>query len=255
MGLFSSGKKHKRAAEAYLRQANAIQDYQSEVEFRRQLLSNIRQERIARAQMQVRDYSPTYRSSTNEGFIANIDSSLAGEVDYSYSTSIRQQQMTDLVDAAQQEYKKYQKQTQRRATAFSVGGLVAGALTGGALGYVGVLGSGVGTMSGGIMGAQIGQGAGQIASNTGQWQTGIQNILSGGTGIYGLNQSERNYKRVIAALTGNYTDSYQTPAGYGRYEALSMHPKTQKLDMNSAEQFLLPEPNGTTFKGCGGYYR
>lgn len=213
MGLFSSGKKHKRAAEAYLRQANAIQDYQNEVEFRRQLLSNIRQERIARAQMQVRDYSPTYRSSTNEGFIANIDSSLAGEVDYSYSSSKRQQQMTDLVNAAQQEYKKYQKQTQRRATAFAVGGLAAGALTGGLLG----VGTAVGGFGGAIAGGQIGQGVGQIASNTGQWQTGIQNILSGGSQIYLTNTIEDNYQNYLALIRRN------------RYELASVDPNTNQI--------------------------
>lgn len=203
----SSGKHHKHQAERYLNQARDIQNYQNEVEFRRQLLSNIRQERIARAQMQVRDYSPTYRSSTNEGFIANIDSSLAGEADYSYSSSIRQQQMTDLVEKAQKEYKKYQKQQQRRATAFSVAGLAAGALTGGVLGG----------LSAGVMGAQIGQGVGQIASNTGQWQTGIQNILSGGMGIYSLNQVENNYQNYLALIRRN------------RYELASVDSSTNQI--------------------------
>lgn len=217
MGLFSSGKKHKRAAEAYLRQANAVQDYQNEVEFRRQLLSNIRQERIARAQLLVGNYSTTARTSSQQGAIANIDSSLAGEVDYSYSSSKRQQQMTDLVNRAQEEYRKYQKQTQRRATAFSVGGLVAGALTGGALGAAELLGAGVGGLSGGVMGAQIGQGFGQILSNTGQWQTGIQNILSGGTGIYGLNSIESNYQKYLNLIRMN------------RYELASVNPQTNQI--------------------------
>ena len=245
MAFWSSGKKWKKRAESALNTVRDIEDYQSEVEFRRQLLSNIRQERIARAQLEVGNYSTTARTSSQQGALANIDSSLAGEADFSYSSSERQQQMTDLTRKAERYYKKYQKQQNRRATAFSIGGLAAGALTGGYFGG----------MSGAVYGAQIGQGVGQIVSGTGQWQQGLGNILSGGTQIWSANQVENNYQRLMATLTGNYTDSYQTPTGYGRYEALSIQPNTQKLDISSAEQFLLPEPNGTTFKGCGGYYR
>lgn len=260
MSVFSSGKKWKRRAETALNTANAIADYQSEVEFRRQLLSNIRQERIARAQLEAGNYSDSFTSSSAAGATANIDSSLAGETIFSYESSKRQQQMTDLTKQAETYYKKYQKQQNKRATAFSVAGLVAGALTGGALGAAGMLGAGIGSglsgaLSGATMLSQVGQGLGQIASGTGQWQTGVQNILSGGTQIWSMNQSESTYQRLLATLTGNYTDSYQTPAGYGRYETFAIQPRTQKLDMSNSEQFLLPEPNGTTFKGCGGYYR
>lgn len=255
MSVFSSGKKWKRRAEAALNTVNDIADYQSEVEFRRQLLSNIRQERIARAQLEVGNYSTTARTSSQQGAMANIDSSLAGEANFSYSSSERQQQMTDLTKQAETYYKKYQKQQNKRATAFSVAGLAAGALTGGALGAAGMLGAGVGGWSGVVFGSQIGQGLGQITSGTGQLQTGIQNILSGGTQIWSMNQSENAYQRLLTALTGNYTNSYQIPAGYGRYETFSIQPRTQKLDISNSEQFLLPEPNGTTFKGCGGYYR
>lgn len=255
MSWFSSGKKWKRRAERTLNTVRDIGDYQSEVEFRRQLLSNIRQERIARAQLEVGNYSTTARTSSQQGAIANIDSSLAGEADFSYSSSERQQQMTDLTRQAESFYSRYQKQQKKRAAAFSIAGLAAGALTGGVLGAAGMLGAGVGGMSGSIMGAQIGQGFGQIASGTGQWQQGIGNIISGGTQIWSANQVENSYQRLLTAFTGNYTDSYQTPTGYGRYEAFAIHPNTQKLDMSNAEQFLLPEPNGTTFKGCGGYYR
>lgn len=213
MGLFSSGKKYKRAAEAALRQANAIADYQSEVEFRRQLLSNIRQERIARAQLEVGNYSTTARTSSQAGAIANIDSSLAGETDFAYSSSKRQQQMTDLTDYAQQMYNKYQKQTQRRATAFAVGGLAAGALTGGLLG----VGTAVGGFGGAIAGGQIGQGVGQVASNTGQWQTGIQNILSGGSQIYMTNTIEDNYQKWLNMIRMN------------RYQLSSVDPATNQV--------------------------
>jgi len=255
MSVYSSGNKWKNRAQEALLSAQALEEQQSDLEFRRQLLSNIRQERIARAQLEVGNYSDDFTSSSAAGATANIDSSLAGETLYSYDASKRMQQIQNYQQSAVNYMKKYQKQQKTRAAAFAVTGLAAGALTGGVLGAANMLGAGVGALSGAIGGAQIGQGLGQIASGTGQWQQGIQNILSGGTDIYELNTAENNYQRVITALTGNYTDSYQTPNGYGRYEAFSIHPRTQKLDMRSAEQFLLPEPNGNTFKGCGGYYR
>lgn len=203
MSVFSSGKKWKRRAESALNTVNAIADYQSEVEFRRQLLSNIRQERIARAQLEVGNYSDSFTSSSAAGAMANIDSSLAGETIFSYESSKRQQQMTDLTKQAETYYKKYQKQQNKRATAFSIAGLAAGALTGGALGAASMLGAGVGGMSGAVFGSQIGQGVGQIASGTGQWQTGIQNILSGGTQIWSTNQIENNYQKYLNMIRMN----------------------------------------------------
>lgn len=213
MSIFSSGKKWKRRAERALNTVRDIEDYQSEVEFRRQLISNIRQERIARAQLEAGNYSTVARTSSQQGAIANIDSSLAGEVDFSYSSSERQQQMTDLTRKAERYYKKYQKQQQKRAGAFAIGGLVAGALTGGVLG----IGTAVGGLSGGVMGAQIGQGVGQIASGTGQWQQGIQNIFSGGIGIYGLNKTESNYQRYLEMMRLN------------RYQLSSVNPQTNQI--------------------------
>ena len=202
MSYFSSGKKWKKRAEGAINAANAIDDYQSEVEFRRQLLSNIRQERIARAQLDSMHYSDDFTSSSAAGATANIDSSLAGETIFSYESSKRQQQMTDLTQQAERYYKKYQKQQKTRAAAYAITGLAAGALTGGVLGAAGMLGAGVGSgLSGALTGAsmlsQIGQGFGQIASGTGQWQQGLGNILSGGTGLYSLNQVENNYQKVI----------------------------------------------------------
>lgn len=217
MSWFSSGKKWKRRAERTLNTVRDIEDYQSEVEFRRQLLSNIRQERIARAQLEVGNYSTTARTSSQQGAIANIDSSLAGEADFSYSSSERQQQMTDLTRQAERYYKKYQKQQKKRATAFSVAGLAAGALTGGVLGAAGMLGAGVGGLSGSLMGSQIGQGFGQIASGTGQWQQGLGNILSGGTGLYSLNQVENNYQKYLNMIRMN------------RYQLSSVDPQTNQI--------------------------
>lgn len=217
MGLFSSGKKYKRAAEASLANARLVQDYQSEQEFRRQMLSNIRQERIARAQLEVGNYSTTASTSSQQGAIANIDSSLAGETYYSYASSDRAQQIQNYNDQAEYWNRKYAKQVKKRGQSFAVAGLVAGALTGGALGALGYLGAGVGGLSGSIMGSQVGQGIGQIASNTGQAQQGIQNILSGGAGVWSLNNIESNYQKYLEMIRMN------------RYELASVDPQTNQV--------------------------
>lgn len=217
MGIYSSGSKYKYAAQGALESARALTSAQNDAEFRRQLLSNIRQERIARAQLAAGNYSDDYTSSSAAGATANIDSSLAGESIYAYEASKRAEQIQNYQQSAVNYMKKYQKQQKTRATAFAVTGLALGAVTGGALGAAGMLGAGVGGLSGGIMGAQIGQGLGQVASGTGQWQQGIQNILSGGTGIYNLNSIESNYQKYLSMIRNN------------RYELASVNPTSGQI--------------------------
>lgn len=207
MSIFSSGKKWKRAAEQALQNARRVQDYQSEVEFRRQMLSNIRQERMARAQLLQGNYSTTARTSSQQGALANIDSSLAGETYFAYASSDRAKQILDYQEQAQQYYNKYQKQTKKRAAAFGSAGAIVGAVAGGL----------IGGPAGAIMGAQIGQGFGQVASGTGQTQQGIKNILDGGTGVWLLNQPDNNYQKYLEMIRMN------------RYELASVNPQTNQI--------------------------
>lgn len=252
MSVFSSGKKWKRRAEEQLRIANRIEDYQSDIEFRRNMLSNIRQERIARGALEVMNYSTVASTSSAAGALANIDSSLAGEAYYSYGTSDRMQQIQDHQELADKYYKKYNKQQQKRAAAFSITGAVAGAALGGVTGGFGL---GLSTGTGMAIGGSIGQGVGQIFSNTGinQTMTGFQNILTGGIQLW---EADANYKRnqeILAAITGNAAPrgGLPTPAGYSRYEAFSLDSNYKPM-YNTAEQFILP--NGTKIRACRGYY-
>lgn len=242
MSIFSSGKKWKRAAEQALQNARRVQDYQGEVEFRRQMLSNIRQERIARAQLEVDSYNTTARNTTDQGFIANIDSSLAGETYFAYASSDRVKQIQDYQEQAQRYYKKYQKQQKTRAATVGTAGAIVGAVAGGL----------IGGPAGAVMGAQIGQGVGQIASGTGQTQQGIQGILDGFS--FGIKQNIANKANdeLIAAIR-NFNNTNTTSAGYNRYEAISLD-NSGKMMFNNAEQFLLPQPNGTTVKAVRGCY-
>lgn len=199
MGLFgSSGKKYKRAAERALRTAEDINDYQEQEEFRRSLISNIRQERLARAMLEVGNYSTTARSSSAEGALANIDSSLSGETYFSYASSDRAQRVQDLNEYAQKMYQKYQKKQRKRAAIGSIVGTAAGFAIGGYLGgYVGA-----------AVGGNIGQGIGQIASDTGNTQTmrGIQNIITGGTQWYiSANMPKKNHTLYAASSLNTTT--------------------------------------------------
>lgn len=262
MSVFSSGKKWKRAADQALQNARLVQDYQGDVEFRRQLLANIRQERIARAQLEADSYSTTARNTTDQGFIANLDSSLAGETYYAYASSDRAKQIQNYQLQAQYYAKKYQKQQKTRAAAYAITGIALGALTGGAVAALGGAGfaAGAGSMlaigKGAMLGAQIGQGVGQIASGTGQTQLGIQNIIN--SAAYGIGQysADKSYDEMIEAVR-NFNNPnktpLQTPAGYNRYEAISLDNRG-KMMFNNAEQFLLPQLNGTTVKAVRGCY-
>lgn len=205
----SKSKKYQRYAEMALENARRIQDYQSEVEFRRQMLSNIRQERIARAQLTQGNYSTTARTSSQQGALANIDSSLAGETYFSYASSDRAKQAQNYIEQAEYWNRKAGKATQKRAMAFSLAGTVAG----------GAIGALAGGPAGAVMGAQIGQGFGQIVAKTGDKATltGVQNILSGGMGIWSMNQIEDNYQKYLQMIRMN------------RYELASVDPQSNQI--------------------------
>jgi hypothetical protein len=267
MSIYSSGSKWKNAARGALASAQALEDAQNDVEFRRSLLSNIRQERLARAVLESGNYSDDFSSSSAAGATASIDSSLAGETQYSYETSKRMEQIQNYQQQAKNYMKKYQKQQKTRAMSFAITGMVAGAALGGigaaALGAgaatAGGAATGLGIAKGAYLGAQIGQGVGQIASGTGQTQKGIQNILGGiGSGI-DMSSSESYRKQMTelyeSMLNGNNSvnSSYlggSTP--YGMFIAASV--MNGKPDYLNGESFLLPQPNGSTIKAVKGCY-
>ena len=69
----------KRQAERYLNKATEIDNYQNEVEFSRQLLSNIRQARIGRAMLEVGNYNQAIKywnkffTDIKESQVSNCD--------------------------------------------------------------------------------------------------------------------------------------------------------------------------------------
>lgn len=199
MNVFSSGNKYKNAAQSALAQAAYYKNEQSDVDFRRGLLSNIRQERIARAMIEQGEYSDDISSSSTAGAIANIDSSLAGETHYAYDTTARTQKIQDLNQYASEMYRKYQKQQKKRGTAIQLTAIAAGALggaalaAGGALSGIGIGGatatatgasSGLVALQGGVLGASFGQSVGNFA--TGNTQAGTQGLINTGAMAYNM---------------------------------------------------------------------
>lgn len=162
MGIYSSGNKWRTRAKGAEAQAVELTNRQSDIDFGRQLLANIRQQRLQIAQARFQNVlaAETTSSSSARGAEAEINSTLAGEVGYAYDTSKRLQQISGLQQLANNYYKKYQKQQKTRSNAIQATAIVAGALAGGALGIYGL---GVGALQGAGLGANIGHGIGKAA--------------------------------------------------------------------------------------------
>lgn len=224
-----SANKWKYRAQGALESARALTEQQSDIEFRRQLLSNIRQERIARAQLDSGNYSDDFISSSAAGATANIDSSLAGETLYAYGSSKRLDQIQDYNQKAEYYNRKYQKKLKKKSGVYSVVGGTIGAA-------VGFVGSGFNPM-GAVTGWQVGQGLGQIASRTGQTQQGIQNIISGAAQGY---RSYQNNKLLEGYRSGAIAGGYPTPNGYGRYETYGVEPATNRYISDTYAAWMLP---------------
>lgn len=175
MSVFSSGSKWKRAAQQAIMNAEELQEEQQEIDFGRAMLSNIRQQRIAQAQLTTANYSPSFTSTGAIGAASNINSTLAGEAGYSYSTSLRQQRISDYQADAERYMKKYAKQQKKRGIAIQVTAIAAAALTGGALGLAGLAGGLTATQAA-VVGATVGGGIGKAA--TGDVAGGIQMGIS-----------------------------------------------------------------------------
>lgn len=185
MGVFSSGNKWKDQGKYYESLAKSEQLIQRDIDFGKELLANIRQERLARSELEFYNRSDDFVSSSHQGAIGNIASSLAGTTGYAYETSERAERVQDYMSSAQQAYKKYAKQQKRRGTAIQVTAMVAGALTGGALGVLGgVGGAAAGTVKAAVAGASIGSSVGSAAGSfyLGDWQGGLTSLASAAVG-------------------------------------------------------------------------
>ena len=212
MGVFSSGSKWKAMAQQATANAEELQEEQQEIDFGRAMLSNIRQQRIAQAQMTVANYQPGFTSTGAIGAASNINSALAGEAGYSYSSSLRQQRISDYQADAERYMKKYAKQQKRRGQAIQVAAIAAAALTGGALAAFAAPAAGTAAAAtyaglsvaeGAMVGATVGGGIGKAM--TGDVAGGLQM----GINAYGMADSfaTANAQEIAAKNLTNSTSN------------------------------------------------
>lgn len=195
--MFSVDKGAKNRAMTYQHMQVDLQNQQRDVDFGRQLLSNIRQHRLASEQMRFDTYSDIGVSSSAAGGQANLASALAGEVGYAYDTGVRQEQIQQYAqmeeDAWGDYYESVAKAQQATMAVAAVGALaggiflapmLAGGLVAAGVGSTtaSVLGAMGGAAIGGLAGTGVGVagGGGHVAGQAGLKQT-IKSTLSAGT--------------------------------------------------------------------------
>lgn len=155
MGWLSVNNNYKYRAEGAIREAEELVEIQQESDFGKNLLSNIRQYRIAKQRLEAYGDTDDITSSTTAGVVSNVKSTLAGEVGYAYETSNRAEQIQKLQTFAQQQMSKYSQQVKRasrNADIVAYGAKIVGA----AIGFVvggGPAGAAAGWQIGGMLAA------------------------------------------------------------------------------------------------------
>lgn len=120
MGLFTGGEKYYRLAEGVKAKAYGLQKEQKYAQFGRELLQDIRQARIARAQIAQENFSDDFSVSSAAGAASTITSNLAGAYGYAIDTSNRAQQLQTLNMYMDRLYKKGEQRDRRSATAAKI---------------------------------------------------------------------------------------------------------------------------------------
>lgn len=134
MSIFKANKGLLSKAMGAMYEAQGIAEQQQDINFGRELLSNIRQYRIQQAAV---DFASTATegiySSGNIGATASLQGQLTQPYQYAVDDAERQEKIADLQQTAQSYIKRYKKQAKTAHTAGLTIGLVAG-LGGAALG-------------------------------------------------------------------------------------------------------------------------
>lgn len=231
MGIFSVDKAAKNRAMTYQHMQVDLKNQQRDVDFGRQLLSNIRQHRLASEQMRFDTYSDIGVSSSAAGGQANLASALAGEVGYAYDTGVRQEQIQQYAqmeeDAWGDYYESVAKAQQATMAVAAVGALAGGvflapmlgtALVGAGLSSTtaGVLGAMGGAAIGGLAGTAVGVGAGggHVAGNAGLQQT-LKSTISAGMNA-GIAEAANSATTTSSAFVGGTRDAAEAASTTAR---------------------------------------
>lgn len=179
MSIYSGGEKYYRLAEGVNAKAYNLQKQQQYEEFNRNLLSDVRQARIAAATLQQNNYSDEFTGSGQNSAVANVYSNLAGSYGYAIDSSKRLQEIQNLNMLSAELQKKGQKRDKRSAqaaqiTAVALGavGGFAGAALAGTMGVSAATGAAIGstvgnaTAVGGVYAMSGGKAAKSTVTNT-----------------------------------------------------------------------------------------
>lgn len=138
MGLYSVNKSAKNQAKTYEGLASNEQKTIQEMEFGKDLLQNIRQERIARQQLAFSNYIEGVTTSSAAGALANIDSGLAAEEGYAYRYSQHLEQYQNYQQKAADYWETYAKSVAKAKRNATMTVAAVGALAGGAVALAGM---------------------------------------------------------------------------------------------------------------------
>ena len=164
------GSKHKNLAEQDMLNAQTLQNEQANIDLRRNILANIRQERIAEAQVRFAAASQGFdevQTSSLTGALGNIQSSFAEPIEYMYRTTARADRINQLYTSAQEHMNKYAKGQKKAGIAGKIVGTVAT--------IVGtVIAPGIGTAIGAAIGTAAGSALGGSQGTKAAAEAGIR---------------------------------------------------------------------------------
>ncbi len=200
MSIFSVNKAAKSRAQEAQAMSAMYQDAQSIENFGRELLSNIRQERMARSQLEFINQVEGVDMSSQAGAIANVDSGLASEEGYAYRYSQRLENIQYWNKVATENWEKYAKSVKRAKTNATIAVTAAGALAGGAAGLFGATAFGVAAAT------TIGSAAGA----TGVSLIGNNSVAGNAAWSTAVKQSAKSF---ASAGFSNSLKSFMTPVG------------------------------------------
>ena len=126
MSVFKANKKYISLAQMYMEQAKGIQEQQQDIDFGRQLLSNIRQYRIQQAALDIQDIgregiSVSGFQSARQG----LQTQLTQPYQHAVDDAERQEEIAELQSKANQALKKYKSQAKTARTTGYISALVA----------------------------------------------------------------------------------------------------------------------------------
>lgn len=221
LSFFRKDDKYKKMSLQAAANAEDLIDEQDYIDYGRAVLANIRQQRIAQAQLTVANQNPSFVSTGAIGAASNINSSFASEAGYSYSSTARQQRIEDFQKTAGKYLKKQAKKDAEKkmytqllltAAGAGIGAVGAGAAAGGLT-----------AAQGAVIGAQLGGGVGQII------QGNVSGGVQAGINAYGMAAS---FPTNTTANVVNKTYE-QSPVIVKSYEQMQREQLLKSFNPNS----------------------